>query len=203
MRITSIVKAASEVFGVEPGEIIGPRRDQRFVVARHAAMYVARRHAGASYPDIGRRMGGRDHTTALHGVRKVEAAMRWDEALAGKIARVAELARAIEERREVALQVASTTLASEIIARAAGEAVERNFALGASDEPPAPKKPASSPPKAVVDPAAALAGVRLDSYPVGSRVWCEIQNARFFRAVGLPYTPSVRVVKIGGVVHGI
>lgn len=50
-------------------EMIGKDRRPRYTRARQEAMYLLR-HAGYSYPQIGRFVGGRDHTTALHGERK-------------------------------------------------------------------------------------------------------------------------------------
>jgi len=50
-------------------EMIGKDRRPRYIRARQEAMYLLR-HAGYSYPQIGRFVGGRDHTTALHGERK-------------------------------------------------------------------------------------------------------------------------------------
>ena len=56
-------------YGVSPREVSGPSRSREIVLARKAAMYWMRELCGSSYPEIGRRLGGRDHTTALHGIR--------------------------------------------------------------------------------------------------------------------------------------
>jgi chromosomal replication initiator protein len=45
-------------------------------------MYLCKQHTTRSYPDIGRRFGGRDHTTVLHGVRKIEELLTQDEQIA-------------------------------------------------------------------------------------------------------------------------
>jgi len=46
------------------------------------AMYLCKLHTTRSYPDIGRRFGGRDHTTVLHGVKKIEELIGKDEQIA-------------------------------------------------------------------------------------------------------------------------
>lgn len=60
--------------GVTLEEVKGPRRSRNIVAARQACMFeVYTERQDVSFPMIGRFFGGRDHTTALHSVRKVEA----------------------------------------------------------------------------------------------------------------------------------
>lgn len=59
--------------GISRTILLGNQRTQDLVTARHEAMWIAKKYTGRSLPEIGRRMGGRDHTTILHGVRKREA----------------------------------------------------------------------------------------------------------------------------------
>lgn len=54
-------------------EIISPRRDRRIVAARHEAFWRCRGETILSYPQIGMKFGGRDHSTVLHGIRAYEA----------------------------------------------------------------------------------------------------------------------------------
>ena len=49
------------------------------------AMYLAKQLTTRSYPDIGRRFGGRDHTTVLHAVKRIEALKAEDPTLAGDL----------------------------------------------------------------------------------------------------------------------
>jgi len=71
-----VVKAACVVCGekyrVEPRDILGRYRTAQIVKARHACIYVLRNITLWSLPEIGRRIGGRDHTTVLHALRKFE-----------------------------------------------------------------------------------------------------------------------------------
>jgi chromosomal replication initiator protein len=49
-------------------------------------MYLAKKLTARSLPDIGRRFGGRDHSTVLHAVRKIDEQVRGDEKLAREVA---------------------------------------------------------------------------------------------------------------------
>lgn len=59
-------------FGVEKMDFLSARRNQRFVVPRQVAMALCKRLTRKSLPEIGRRMGNRDHTTILHGCRRLQ-----------------------------------------------------------------------------------------------------------------------------------
>ena len=67
-----VIEEAAGVFAVEADELRGYSRVRGLVLARQAAMYVCRQVTDDSLPAIGRAFGGRDHTTVLHGVRKIE-----------------------------------------------------------------------------------------------------------------------------------
>jgi len=68
-RIAIIMARICKVFGVHPAEIISERRNKQVVKARHAIMYWAIRQTRFSLPQVGHRLGGKDHTTVMHGVR--------------------------------------------------------------------------------------------------------------------------------------
>lgn len=70
--IKLIVLVTARYFQVSTSEILGRQRTVRLVRPRHVAMYLAKRLAGRSLPDIGRHMENRDHTTIMHGIRKIE-----------------------------------------------------------------------------------------------------------------------------------
>lgn len=65
-----IVREVSRKHGVSIIDILSTRRCREYVEARYEAMYRMRHETTMSYPQIGRRLGGRDHTTVLHGVRE-------------------------------------------------------------------------------------------------------------------------------------
>ena len=52
--------------------MIGPKRVRTYARPRQVAMYLAKQLTSRSLPEIGRRFGGRDHTTVMHGVKRIE-----------------------------------------------------------------------------------------------------------------------------------
>jgi hypothetical protein len=66
----SILAEVCEKHGIDWLDLASDRRSTPIVRARHEAMYRMRHETTMSLPAIGRKMGGRDHTTVLHGVRK-------------------------------------------------------------------------------------------------------------------------------------
>lgn len=72
-----MIEAAAYIFDTTPAQVTGESRSDNHCRARYAIM-VALRRAGWSYPRIAARLGRRDHTTAIHGVRRGEAIARTD-----------------------------------------------------------------------------------------------------------------------------
>jgi chromosomal replication initiator protein len=64
---------------VSKTELLSNRRTRTIVKPRQIAMYLAKVMTPRSLPEIGRRFGGRDHTTVLHAVRKIESLSGSDE----------------------------------------------------------------------------------------------------------------------------
>jgi len=81
-RICFLVAA---YYGVPALDLRSERRFKEIILPRQVAMYLASRTTLLSTPKIGRAMGGRDHTTVLHGVRKIERLIKTDEKLAGDV----------------------------------------------------------------------------------------------------------------------
>jgi chromosomal replication initiator protein len=65
-------------FGLRPGDLQARRRTRKIAEARQVAMYMMRIHAGASFPVIGQHLGGRDHSTVVHGCQAVEKRRKSD-----------------------------------------------------------------------------------------------------------------------------
>lgn len=84
--IGTILATVAAHYGIEVEEILAHRRTAHLVIPRQVAMYLAKALTARSLPDLGQRFGGRDHTTILHGVRRIAALMQADEALAGEVA---------------------------------------------------------------------------------------------------------------------
>lgn len=72
-------------FGFTVAELRGRRRFRRVSGARAIALYLAREITGASYPEIGQRFGGMDHTTIMHACRRCREAMAADPVLRGMV----------------------------------------------------------------------------------------------------------------------
>ena len=82
VTVDQIQKAVAEHYGLKQADIISERRARVVARPRQAAMWIAKQITTRSLPDIGRRFGGRDHTTVLHAVRRIEALKQDDAVLA-------------------------------------------------------------------------------------------------------------------------
>ena len=67
-----------EQFGITADELLSTSRAARVARPRQLAMYLARMHTKASLPAIGAAFGGRNHTTVMHAIKKVEASLGTD-----------------------------------------------------------------------------------------------------------------------------
>ncbi len=85
VRIEDIQKVVSRHYNVSKNDLLSNRRTRVIVRPRQIAMYLSKVLTPRSLPEIGRRFGGRDHTTVLHAVRKVEKMSADDVKLAHEI----------------------------------------------------------------------------------------------------------------------
>jgi chromosomal replication initiator protein len=81
VKIEEIQKLVATRYNVSRADILSERRTAAVVKPRQIAMYLAKALTPRSLPEIGRRFGGRDHTTVLHAVRKIEKAIGEDRLL--------------------------------------------------------------------------------------------------------------------------
>ncbi len=81
VTVEEIQRKVAEHYNVRLSDLIGPKRLRTIARPRQVAMYLAKHMTTRSLPEIGRRFGGRDHTTILHGVRKVEELRAQDSQL--------------------------------------------------------------------------------------------------------------------------
>ena len=81
VKIEEIQKLVASHYSVTRADILSSRRTATVVKPRQIAMYLAKTMTLRSLPEIGRRFGGRDHTTVLHAVRKIEGLSTSDPAL--------------------------------------------------------------------------------------------------------------------------
>jgi len=85
VKIEDIQKLVATHFNVSRADILSSRRTASVVRPRQIAMYLAKVLTPRSLPEIGRRFGGRDHTTVLHAVRKITGLVTSEAALAEEI----------------------------------------------------------------------------------------------------------------------
>ncbi len=82
VTVDQIQKAVAEHYSLTQADLISERRARAVARPRQVAMWLAKQITTRSLPDIGRRFGGRDHTTVLHAVRRIEALKAEDPVIA-------------------------------------------------------------------------------------------------------------------------
>jgi len=85
VKIEDIQKLVASHYNVSRADILSARRTAVVVRPRQIAMYLSKVLTPRSLPEIGRRFGGRDHTTVLHAVRKIEGLSHTDGSLSEEI----------------------------------------------------------------------------------------------------------------------
>jgi chromosomal replication initiator protein len=85
VKIEDIQRTVARHYNVSRADMLSSRRTANVVRPRQVAMYLAKLLTLRSLPEIGRRFGGRDHTTVLHAVRKIENLSGIDQALADEL----------------------------------------------------------------------------------------------------------------------
>ncbi|WP_245425341.1 chromosomal replication initiator protein DnaA [Phyllobacterium brassicacearum] len=85
IRIEEIQRIVARHYNVSKQDLLSNRRTRTIVKPRQIAMYLAKMLTPRSLPEIGRRFGGRDHTTVLHAVRKIEDIVGKDQKLSQEL----------------------------------------------------------------------------------------------------------------------
>jgi chromosomal replication initiator protein len=88
ISVEAVQKAVCKYFGIRVIDMTSKRRTHLVAFPRQVAMYLCRKLAGASYPMIGMRFGGKDHTTALYACSAIEKRLKKDEELRAVIERI-------------------------------------------------------------------------------------------------------------------
>lgn len=91
--IEEILRVVSRHFGISKGDLLSRKRHRSVVQPRQVAMYLAKQLTGRSLPEIGRLIGGRDHTTVLHAIGRVEYRMTGEVKLRDEIEQLKRLVR--------------------------------------------------------------------------------------------------------------
>jgi chromosomal replication initiator protein len=82
ITVEEIQRRVAEHYNIRLSDLVGPRRMRSFARPRQVAMWLAKALTSRSLPEIGKRFGGRDHTTIMHGVRKIEELRQTDSGIA-------------------------------------------------------------------------------------------------------------------------
>ena len=91
IKIDDILRIISRHYGVSKGDLLSQRRHRSVVWPRQIGMYLAKQLTARSLPEIGRRFGGRDHTTVLHAIRKIEGEITKNPRLEGELEELKKL----------------------------------------------------------------------------------------------------------------
>jgi chromosomal replication initiator protein len=75
VTLSKIAESVANFYSITMVDLLKQSRRKEYVKPRQTAMYIARKELGSSFPSIGEFFGGRDHTTVMHGVEKVEKAV--------------------------------------------------------------------------------------------------------------------------------
>ncbi|OGO19731.1 MAG: chromosomal replication initiation protein DnaA [Chloroflexi bacterium RBG_16_48_8] len=85
-----ILKAVARYFGIDEDRLLGKQRSRDIALPRQIAMYLIREETGASLPQIGAFLGGRDHTTILYGYDKISDQLEIDDGLRRQVFSIKE-----------------------------------------------------------------------------------------------------------------
>ena len=85
VTIDEIQRKVAEHFNIRLSDLIGPKRLRAYARPRQVAMWLAKQLTNRSLPEIGRKFGGRDHTTVMHGVRRIDELSAADSQLSDEL----------------------------------------------------------------------------------------------------------------------
>jgi chromosomal replication initiator protein len=78
LTVESIQKTICDYFNIKLGDLKAKRRTQNIALPRQVAMYLCRKHTETSFPTIGDKFGGRDHSTVIHASKTIERKIKED-----------------------------------------------------------------------------------------------------------------------------
>jgi chromosomal replication initiator protein len=88
LKPRQVIEAVAEYYRVPLSELRGKQRDKRIVIPRQVAMYLMRQETDASLLEIGQEVGGRDHSTVLHGCEKIARELNENVTLRKEVAAI-------------------------------------------------------------------------------------------------------------------
>jgi chromosomal replication initiator protein len=91
VNINEVLKAVCTYYAVKAADIKGERRIKELVIPRQVAMYLMKEITHSPYMTIGAFLGGRDHTTIMHGVGRVSKDVKKEEKMKQDVVNVRQL----------------------------------------------------------------------------------------------------------------
>lgn len=88
LSIESIQKTICDYFNIKIGDLKAKRRTQNIALPRQVAMYLCRKHTETSFPAIGDKFGGRDHSTVIHASKTIERKIKEDPNMQSTVERI-------------------------------------------------------------------------------------------------------------------
>lgn len=85
LSVDKILKAIQKYYRVSVDDILSKKRSSTVIRPRHVAMYLIKNLTGLSTPEIGRELGGKDHTTVMHGHKTIDKEITTNKALRDEI----------------------------------------------------------------------------------------------------------------------
>ena len=76
-----VINIVADYYNLTPSQLVGKARTGQLALARHIAMYLIRLNIDVPLTKVGKAFGGRDHTTVMNGIEKVESMLKTDESL--------------------------------------------------------------------------------------------------------------------------
>lgn len=89
--LKQIIKSVAEFYDIKEEELLEKNRRKEIVKPRQIVMYLLREELKYSYPFIGSKLGGRDHTTVIHSCEKIENEMKTDQKLTDEISQIKKI----------------------------------------------------------------------------------------------------------------
>jgi len=85
LSIDQVQIIVSNFYNLKPADLKSSRKNKNLTHPRQIAMYLCRKILKCSYPDIGSKFGGKDHSTVIHAVRKIDDLLKKDDQLRREI----------------------------------------------------------------------------------------------------------------------
>ncbi|HEY7536021.1 MAG TPA: chromosomal replication initiator protein DnaA [Thermodesulfobacteriota bacterium] len=95
MSTESIQREVANFFGIKIQDLKSEKKMKNIALPRQIAMYLTRKYTGASFPEIGEKFGGKDHSTVIHAVRKIEVMVGNDPSVKDAVSTVAKKIEAL------------------------------------------------------------------------------------------------------------